>query len=169
MKRSFLMTAALLGAALPFAAAQDLPPDGKQDRDGKEAPMKAAPLEVRVYLWEKNARTPADPKDWTATLQVESKDGLKKTVPMMLTQPRPDDRMMLGHEGQMKEVEGTNWWCEFVVVKPVEKKDAPSPKEDPGPRAPEDKGRTQDKGAEDWKKPHTHAGPYFKAELSGVE
>jgi len=227
MNRIVLMSAALLGAALSFATAQDVPPNGeKQDRNGNDAlQAKGTPTEVRVYLWDKTNRSPVDLKDWTASLQVESKGALKKTFPMMLTHPRPDDKMAVGHEGQMKDV-NDQWWCEMVVVKkedfrkngdfrkddPLKKDDTfrkdesapkgtdpsrpgtveppPLPRDPGGPTLPKDQttpgekdpttrpqdksfdkpqDRRLDKDVEDWKRTHTHAGSYFKAELSGEE
>src|SRR5437773_309838 len=156
------MGMAVLAAAFATSSAQDVP--GQRDPQKNQPP---GGWEVRVYLMDKDKKD-MDLKDITATLMIEEKPvsaaekaTTKKTIPMQLVTPKPEDKMW--HHGQVREIEGGQYFVEMMVHKA-------------GMRA-GGKG-AYEKGAEDREKSgrekktaeegtaRTHTGPYFKAEVA---
>lgn len=164
MRKSLIGMGALLAAAGLAWGIQEIPP-GRDRGQEEEKPgvRKMAHGEIRVYLLDKDKK-PVDLKDVTASLTIEDKTGLKRTLPLQLVTPKAGEASPAGPEGQLREVEGGQFWAKMFVMKPdaVEKK--------PGERRPGQKG--DDLYGDDKKrapKAQELTGPYFKAELTKEE
>lgn len=191
MRKSLIGVIALFAGAILAASAQEIPPGRDTGKQDDQKTLQTSQGEVRVYLLDREKK-PVDLKDITASLMLEDKTGVKKTVPMQLVTPKADEKTTVGYEGQLREVEGGQHWAEMVVVK-GDLKPGFKEKEEPGRRngTPEDKkleekppggdksglderpfqfgekkpGEPQDRPLKGQEKRHTYTGSYFKADL----
>lgn len=148
---------AWLAAAFATAGAQDVP----GQREGQKG-QAMGNWEVRVWLMDKDKKD-VDLKDVTATLMIEEKAAtpaekptVKKTIPMQMVTPKADEKMTGWHHGQVKEVDGGQYFCELKVMKWGMHKG--------GEEREKSGGEKEKNGAE---KAAAHTGPYFKAEVPG--
>jgi hypothetical protein len=159
MMMNTAMWACMWVAGAAAWGAQATPPG--QDPKGRdaEAPRSeaAGPCEVRAYLTDKDKK-PVDLREITATLTVQDKAGGKKTYPMQAVTPKASDRPETAARGEAKDIPGTPYTAELVVLRPGARHEEKAP----GARAPEE-GDRDPQG----RKPEGpgRTGSYFKAEI----